>query len=118
MRALILGLTLGLIATGANAGLLHRECTLDKAVKNEAMNATLGVKGNCDANKLVDQKTQKAKDKVADTKHNVLRDERDAVQERKDKVERTTRQVQDTRDTAKKIADDPVKAAATAVINK
>ena len=53
MRAWVLCLSLGLLSAGAQASVFKSECNLDKAARNEAMNATLGVKGNCDADKLV-----------------------------------------------------------------
>ncbi len=42
MRAWVLCLSLGLLSAGAQASVFKSECNLDKAVKNEALNATLG----------------------------------------------------------------------------
>ena len=67
MRAWVLCLSLGLLSAGAQASVFKSECNLDKAVRNEAMNATLGVKGNCDADKLVRQQKEKAKAEVKNT---------------------------------------------------
>ena len=64
MRAWVLCLSLGLLSAGAQASVFKSECNLDKAARNEAMNATLGVKGNCDADKLVRQQKEKAKAEV------------------------------------------------------
>ena len=64
MRAWILSLSLGLLSAGAQASLLKTDCNLDKALKNEAVNATLGVKGNCDTSKLVKQEKEKVKAEV------------------------------------------------------
>ncbi|MFM5363606.1 hypothetical protein ACET98_21250 [Aeromonas veronii] len=64
MRAWILSLSLGLLSAGAQASLLKTDCNFDKALKNEAVNATLGVKGNCDTSKLVKQEKEKVKAEV------------------------------------------------------
>lgn len=129
MRAWVLCLSLGLLSAGAQASLFKSECNLDKAARNEAMNATLGVKGNCDADKLVRQQKEKAKAEVKNTTTGVLDKKTAGLKEAKqntnaalDKQTAELKQTQDrvnqTRKDVKAVAKDPVKAAATAVINQ
>ena len=129
MRAWVLCLSLGLLSAGAQASVFKSECNLDKAARNEAMNATLGVKGNCDADKLVRQQKEKAKAEVKNTTTDVLDKKTTGLKEAKqntnaalDKQTADLKQTQDkvnqTRKDVKAVAKDPVKAAATAVINQ
>ncbi|MCE9945075.1 hypothetical protein [Aeromonas rivipollensis] len=129
MRAWVLCLSLGLLSAGAQASVFKSECNLDKAARNEAMNATLGVKGNCDADKLVRQQKEKAKAEVKNTTTDVLDKKTAGLKEVKqntnaalDKQTADLKQTQDkvnqTRKDVKAVAKDPVKAAATAVINQ
>lgn len=129
MRAWVLCLSLGLLSAGAQASLFKSECNLDKAARNEAMNATLGVKGNCDADKLVRQQKEKAKAEVKNTTTGVLDKKTAGLKEAKqntgaalDKQTAELKQTQDrvnqTRKDVKAVTKDPVKAAATAVINQ
>jgi hypothetical protein len=129
MRAWVLCLSLGLLSAGAQASVFKSECNLDKAARNEAMNATLGVKGNCDADKLVRQQKEKAKAEVKNTTTDVLDKKTAGLKEAKqntnaalDKQTADLKQTQDkvnqTRKDVKAVAKDPVKAAATAVINQ
>ena len=129
MRAWVLCLSLGLLSAGAQASVFKSECNLDKAARNEAMNATLGVKGNCDADKLVRQQKEKAKAEVKNTTTGVLDKKTAGLKEAKqntgaalDKQTADLKQTQDkvnqTRKDVKAVAKDPVKAAATAVINQ
>ncbi|MNK58082.1 hypothetical protein D3C87_771500 [compost metagenome] len=129
MRAWVLCLSLGLLSAGAQASVFKSECNLDKAARNEAMNATLGVKGNCDADKLVRQQKEKAKAEMKNTTTDVLDKKTAGLKEAKqntnvalDKQTADLKQTQDkvnqTRKDVKAVAKDPVKAAATAVINQ
>ena len=129
MRAWVLCLSLGLLSAGAQASVFKSECNLDKAARNEAMNATLGVKGNCDADKLVRQQKEKAKAEVKNTTTDVLDKKTAGLKEAKqntnaalDKQTADLKQTQDkvnqTRKDVKAVAKDPVKAAATVVINQ
>ena len=129
MRAWVLCLSLGLLSAGAQASVFKSECNLDKAARNEAMNATLGVKGNCDADKLVRQQKEKAKAEVKNTTTDVLDKKTAGLKEAKqntnvalDKQTADLKQTQDkvnqTRKDVNAVAKDPVKAAATAVINQ
>ena len=129
MRAWVLCLSLGLLSAGAQASVFKSECNLDKAARNEAMNATLGVKGNCDADKLVRQQKEKAKAEMKNTTTDVLDKKTAGLKEAKqntnvalDKQTADLKQTQDkvnqTRKDVKAMAKDPVKAAATAVINQ
>ncbi|MDM5057222.1 hypothetical protein [Aeromonas rivipollensis] len=129
MRAWVLCLSLGLLSAGAQASVFKSECNLDKAARNEAMNATLGVKGNCDADKLVRQQKEKAKAEVKNTTTDLLDKKTAGLKEAKqntnaalDKQTADLKQTQDkvnqTRKDVKAVAKDPVKAAATAVINQ
>ncbi|MNX47346.1 hypothetical protein D3C86_778970 [compost metagenome] len=129
MRAWVLCLSLGLLSAGAQASVFKSECNLDKAARNEAMNATLGVKGNCDADKLLRQQKEKAKAEVKNTTTDVLDKKTAGLKEAKqntnaalDKQTADLKQTQDkvnqTRKDVKAVAKDPVKAAATAVINQ
>lgn len=129
MRAWVLCLSLGLLSAGAQASVFKSECNLDKAARNEAMNATLGVKGNCDADKLVRQQKEKAKAEVKNTTTDVLDKKTAGLKEAKQntnaalgKQTADLKQTQDkfnqTRKDVKAVAKDPVKAAATAVINQ
>lgn len=104
MRAWVLCLSLGLLSAGAQASVFKSECNLDKAVKNEALNATLGVKGNCDTDKLVRQQKEKAK---AEVKKNTT-----------DVLDKKTAGLKEGKSDVKAVAKDPLKAAATAVINQ
>ncbi|WP_429158560.1 hypothetical protein [Aeromonas media] len=128
MRAWVLCLSLGLLSAGAQASVFKSECNLDKAARNEAMNATLGVKGNCDADKLVRQQKEKAKAEVKNTTTDALDKKTAGLKEAKqntkaamDKQSADLKQAQDkvkqTRKDVNAVARDPVKAAATAVIN-
>ena len=129
MRAWVLCLSLGLLSAGAQASVFKSECNLDKAARNEAMNATLGVKGNCDADKLVRQQKEKAKAEVKNTTTDVLDKKTAGLKEAKQNTNATLgkqsaelKQAQDkvnqTRKDVNAVARDPVKAAATAVINQ
>ncbi|MDX7899620.1 hypothetical protein [Aeromonas media] len=129
MRAWVLCLSLGLLSAGAQASVFKSECNLDKAARNEAMNATLGVKGNCDADKLVRQQKEKAKAEVKNTTTDALDKKTAGLKEAKqntkaamDKQSADLKQAQDkvkqTRKDVNAVARDPVKAAATAVINQ
>ncbi|WP_404839189.1 hypothetical protein [Aeromonas media] len=129
MRAWVLCLSLGLLSAGAQASVFKSECNLDKAARNEAMNATLGVKGNCDADKLVRQQKEKAKAEVKNTTTDVLDKKTAGLKEAKQNtntalgkqtadLKQTQDKVNQTRKDVKAVAKDPVKAAATAVINQ
>ena len=129
MRAWVLCLSLGLLSAGAQASVFKSECNLDKAVRNEAMNATLGVKGNCDADKLVRQQKEKANAEVKkhttdvlDKKTAGLKETRQHTNAALNKQSAGVKQAQDkvnqTRKDVNAVTRDPVKAAATAVINQ
>lgn len=125
MRAWVLCLSLGLLSAGAQACVFKSECNLDKAARNEAMNATLGVKGNCDADKLVHQQKEKAKAEVKNTTTGVLDKKTAGLKEGKSdvkatqhKVNQAGQQLNQTRKDVNTVARDPVKAAATAVLNQ
>lgn len=129
MRAWVLCLSLGLLSAGAQASVFKSECNLDKAVRNEAMNATLGVKGNCDADKLVRQQKEKANAEVKkhttdvlDKKTAGLKETRQHTNAALNKQSAAVKQAQDkvnqTRKDVNAVTRDPVKAAATAVLNQ
>ncbi|MFB2831602.1 hypothetical protein ACE1BS_18700 [Aeromonas jandaei] len=122
MRAWILSLSLGLLSAGAQASLLKTDCNLDKALKNEAVNATLGVKGNCDTSKLVKQEKEKVKAEVQKGRTDLLGDKRADLKESgngmQQKMDKANQQLHKAEQDAKTIARDPLKAAATAVLDK
>lgn len=129
MRAWVLCLSLGLLSAGAQASVFKSECNLDKAVRNEAMNATLGVKGNCDADKLVRKQKEKANAEVKkyttdvlDKKTAGLKETRQHTNAALNKQSAGVKQAQDkvnqTRKDVNAVTRDPVKAAATAVLNQ
>ncbi|MFM5371954.1 hypothetical protein ACET9U_19590 [Aeromonas veronii] len=122
MRAWILSLSLGLLSAGAQASLLKTDCNLDKALKNEAVNATLGVKGNCDTSKLVKQEKEKVKAEVQKGRTDLLGEKRADLKESgngmQQKMDKANQQLQKAEQDAKTIARDPLKAAATAVLDK
>ncbi|MGY3879913.1 MULTISPECIES: hypothetical protein [Aeromonas] len=122
MRAWILSLSLGLLSAGAQASLLKTDCNLDKALKNEAVNATLGVKGNCDTSKLVKQEKEKVKAEVQKGRNDLLGEKRADLKESgngmQQKMDKANQQLHKAEQDAKTIARDPLKAAATAVLNK
>ncbi|MGE6109935.1 hypothetical protein [Aeromonas sobria] len=125
MRTWVLCLSLGLLSAGAQASLLKSECTLDKAVKNEALNAAVGVKGRCDTDKLVSQQKDKAKKEVKknttdvlDKKTAGLKESKNDLKATQNKVNQTGQQLKQTQKDVKAVAKDPVKAAATAVVNQ
>lgn len=129
MRAWILSLSLGLLSAGAQASLLKTDCNLDKALKNEAVNATLGVKGNCDTSKLVKQEKEKVKAEVQKGRTDLLGEKRadlkesdNGMQQKMDKanqqLHKANQQLHKAEQDAKTIARDPLKAAATAVLDK
>jgi hypothetical protein len=122
MRAWILSLSLGLLSSGAQASLLKTDCNLDKALKNEAVNATLGVKGNCDTSKLVKQEKEKVKAEVQKGRNDLLGEKRADLKESgngmQQKMDKANQQVHKAEQDAKTIARDPLKAAATAVLDK
>ncbi|MCS3831822.1 hypothetical protein HNP10_000537 [Aeromonas veronii] len=122
MRAWILSLSLGLLSAGAQASLLKTDCNLDKALKNEAVNATLGVKGNCDTRKLVKQEKEKVKAEVQKGRTDLLGEKRADLKESgngmQQKMDKANQQLHKAEQDAKTIARDPLKAAATAVLDK
>ena len=122
MRAWILSLSLGLLSAGAQASLLKTDCNLDKALKNEAVNATLGVKGGCDASKLVKQEKEKVKAEVQKGRNDLLGEKRADLKESgngmQQKMDKANQQLHKAEQDAKTIARDPLKAAATAVLDK
>ncbi|MCX9111895.1 hypothetical protein OKS80_03160 [Aeromonas veronii] len=122
MRAWILSLSLGLLSAGAQASLLKTDCNLDKALKNEAVNATLGVKGNCDTSKLVKQEKEKVKAEVQKGRNDLLGEKRadlkDSGNGMQQKMDKANQQLHKAEQDAKTIARDPLKAAATAVLDK
>lgn len=122
MRAWILSLSLGLLSAGAQARLLKTDCNLDKALKNEAVNATLGVKGNCDTSKLVKQEKEKVKAEVQKGRTDLLGEKRADLKESgngmQQKMDKANQQLHKAEQDAKTIARDPLKAAATAVLDK
>lgn len=122
MRAWILFLSLGLLSAGAQASLLKTDCNLDKAFKNEAVNATLGVKGNCDTSKLVKQEKEKVKAEVQKGRTDLLGEKRADLKESgnsmQQKMDKANQQLHKAEQDAKTIARDPLKAAATAVLDK
>ncbi|MFQ1876658.1 hypothetical protein ACK36J_04370 [Aeromonas veronii] len=122
MRAWILSLSLGLLSAGAQASLLKTDCNLDKALKNEAVNATLGVKGNCDTRKLVKQEKEKVKAEVQKGRNDLLGEKRADLKESgngmQQKMDKANQQLHKAEQDAKTIARDPLKAAATAVLDK
>ncbi|TNJ01742.1 hypothetical protein [Aeromonas veronii] len=122
MRAWILSLSLGLLSAGAQASLLKTDCNLDKALKNEAVNATLGVKGNCDTCKLVKQEKEKVKAEVQKGRNDLLGEKRADLKESgngmQQKMDKANQQLHKAEQDAKTIARDPLKAAATAVLDK
>ncbi|WAG08772.1 hypothetical protein NRZ30_06880 [Aeromonas jandaei] len=122
MRAWILSLSLGLLSAGAQASLLKTDCNLDKALKNEAVNATLGVKGNCDTSKLVKQEKEKVKAEAQKGRTDLLGEKRADLKESgngmQQKMDKANQQLHKAEQDAKTIARDPLKAAATAVLDK
>ncbi|MGE6105280.1 hypothetical protein ACLHZT_16955 [Aeromonas veronii] len=122
MRVWILSLSLGLLSVGAQASLLKTDCNLDKALKNEAVNATLGVKGNCDTSKLVKQEKEKVKAEVQKGRNDLLGEKRADLKESgngmQQKMDKANQQLHKAEQDAKTIARDPLKAAATAVLDK
>ncbi|NJI17402.1 hypothetical protein HBJ00_01740 [Aeromonas veronii] len=122
MRAWILSLSLGLLSAGAQASLLKTDCNLDKALKNEAVNATLGVKGNCDTSKLVKQEKEKVKAEVQKGRNDLLGEKRADLKESgngmQQKMDKANQQLHKAEQDAKTIARDPLKVAATAVLDK
>lgn len=122
MRAWILSLSLGLLSAGAQASLLKTDCNLDKALKNEAVNATLGVKGNCDTSKLVKQEKEKVKAEVQKGRTDLLGEKRADLKESgngmQQKIDKANQQLHKAEQDAKTIARDPLKAAATSVLDK
>ncbi|MGL5557030.1 MAG: hypothetical protein ACRDC8_17235 [Aeromonas veronii] len=122
MRAWILSLSLGLLSAGAQASLLKTDCNLDKALKNEAVNATLGVKGNCDTSKLMKQEKEKVKAEVQKGRTDLLGEKRADLKESgngmQQKMDKANQQLHKAEQDAKTIARDPLKAAATAVLDK
>lgn len=122
MRAWILSLSLGLLSAGAQASLLKTDCNLDKALKNEAVNATLGVKGNCDTSKLVKQEKEKVKAEVQKGRTDLLGEKRADLKESgngmQQKMDKANQQLHKAEQDAKTIVRDPLKAAATAVLDK
>ena len=125
MRAWVLCMYLGLLSVGAQASVLKSECNLDKAMKNEALNATLGVKGLCDTEMLMRQQKEKAKAEVKkhttdvlDQKTAGLKEGKSQLQGTQQKVNQAGQQLKQTQQDVKAVAKDPLKAAATAVINQ
>ncbi|MGY3855413.1 hypothetical protein ACW5W8_21720 [Aeromonas aquatilis] len=126
MRTWVLAFSFGVLSVGVQAkSLLQPECNLDKALKNEAMGATLGVKGRCDSEMLMRQQKEKAKDELKqgtadlrDKASDSVQGTRDEVNAAQHKVDKAENQLKKAHQDAKAVANDPLKAAATAVINK
>lgn len=126
MRTWVLAFSFGVLSVGVQAkSLLQPECNLDKALKNEAMDATLGVKGRCDSEILMRQQKEKAKDELKngtadlrDKASDSVQGARDDVNATRHKVDKVESQLKKVHQDAKAVANDPLKAAATAVINK
>lgn len=126
MRTWVLAFSFGVLSVGVQAkSLLQPECNLDKALKNEAMGATLGVKGRCDSEMLMRQQKEKAKDELKqgtaglrDKANDSVQEARDEVNAAQHKVDKAENQLKKAHQDAKAVANDPLKAAATAVINK
>lgn len=125
MRAWVLSLSLGLLSVGVQAkSVLQPECNLDKALKNEAMGASVGVKGRCDTEMLMRQQKEKAKAELKNGTADLCDKASDSVQGVRDDVNATQRKADKAEDQLKKahkdvkaVANDPLKAAATTVIN-
>ncbi|MFB2863452.1 hypothetical protein [Aeromonas sp. MdU4] len=125
MRAWVLSLSLGLLSVGVQAkSVLQPECNLDKALKNEAMGASVGVKGRCDSDMLMRQQKEKAKDELKngtadqrDKASDSVQGVRDDVKATQHKVDKAENQLKKAHKDVKAVANDPLKAAATAVIN-
>ncbi len=84
-----------------------------------------GVKGNCDTDKLVRQQKEKAKAEVKknttdvlDQKTAGLKEGKSQLQGTQQKVNQAGQQLKQTQQDVKAVAKDPLKAAATAVINQ
>jgi len=126
MRTWVLAFSFGVLSVGVQAkSLLQPECNLDKALKNEAMGASLGVKGRCDSEMLMRQQKEKAKDELKqgtadlrDKANDSVQGARDEVNAAQHKVDKAENQLKKAHQDAKAVANDPLKAAATAVINK
>lgn len=125
MRAWVLSLSLGLLSAGAQASVFKSECNLDKAVKGEALNAALGVKSNCDTHTLVGQQKERAKTELKKHTTDRLAPKGGELKQGHQRLEATQHQIHQVREQARQtrqdvnaIAKDPLKAAATAVINR
>ncbi|TFZ52684.1 hypothetical protein E5C26_05640 [Serratia proteamaculans] len=60
-----------LLITGAQAGVINPDCTVKKAAKSAALDASVGVSGRCDAKEtlkdITPEKVKDSADKVKDT---------------------------------------------------
>ncbi|MFV8817153.1 hypothetical protein [Haliea sp. E17] len=59
------------------------DCNAEKAARNAAMQATVGVHGPCDPDKLAQQKKEDARGKMDDARENVL-DQQDDLRDKLD----------------------------------
>ncbi len=78
MRTIAAGLVLGLMAMGAQAGVLDPDCTAEKAARSAAAKATVGVGGRCDM-----------KEAVKDTTNDALGldEKKEGIEDAKDKID-------------------------------
>lgn len=89
MKSFLILAVAGLLASPSLADLKPDliDCDAEKAARNAAMKATVGVHGGCDPEKLADDKKGKARDKLDDA--------RDGAEGRKDEREEKLRKGRD-----------------------
>ena len=121
MQKCVYGLSLALLlSTSAHANILNRDCTMEKAARNAAMEATVGVSGNCTAEKAVKEQAGKAvgwdekKDAVNNTQERIKDSKQVLNHDLHAAKDRVNNSVADTR----KSLEDAVKHPEKAIIKQ
>lgn len=121
MQKCVYGLSLALLlSTSAHANILNRDCTMEKAARNAAMDATVGVSGNCTAEKAMKEQAGKAVgwDEKKDALHNTKARTQEHIKDSKHAVnndihnarDRVNNTVSNTRNTIEDVTNHPEKA--------
>lgn len=123
MQKCVFGLSLALLlSTSAQANILNRDCTIEKAARNAAMEATVGVSGNCNTEKAVKEQAGKAvgwdekknavhntQERIKDSKHALNHDLHSAKDRVNNRVDRVNDRVADTRNSIEDAVQHPEK---------
>ncbi|MGL4458874.1 MAG: hypothetical protein ACRCUB_10895 [Plesiomonas shigelloides] len=113
MQKCVYGLSLALLlSTSAHANILNRDCTMEKATRNAAMEATLGVSGNCTVEKALKEQAGKAVgwDEKKDALNNTQERIKDSKQALNHDIRTAKERVNNTRNSIEDAIQHPEKA--------